>query len=119
MAFITTAFTYLIIFITTIIVAIRLWFKYNEFKLKKQYACQHLKYVKVPNTMVQAYWGRRPELIELEAVQKNGKVFGTDLFGTKTIFVADPDLVGVILSKEFFNFTNKRVGFLNVDETQN
>ncbi|KAH9406350.1 Cytochrome P450 3A4, partial [Tyrophagus putrescentiae] len=51
MAFITTAFTYLIIFITSIIVAIRLWFKYNEFKLKRQYARQHLKYVKVPNTM--------------------------------------------------------------------
>lgn len=59
--------------------------------------------------MWMAFLGKQRVLIEQEAIKKHGPIFGTTIFGTKTIYVAEPSLIQLIMSKEFTSFTNRRV----------
>ena len=52
------------------------------------------------------------ERIELEAlknVKSVGKIYGYIMFGGINLVVAEPELIQLVLSKEFTNFPNRRV----------
>lgn len=73
---------------------------------------QKIPFVAMPNFLVQAFLGKHRGRLELAAIQKHGRVFGTQLFGSKTIVVAEPTLIQQIVSKEFASFPNRRVCFI-------
>ena len=47
-----------------------------------------------------------------EMIEKEGKVFGCNLLNSFTIFIAEPELIGLVLSKDFTSFPNRRVSLL-------
>lgn len=53
--------------------------------------------------------GSHFELEEQKHIQKYGSIFAYNLFQTITIMVAEPELVQLVLSKEFTNFIDRRV----------
>ncbi|KAH7639178.1 cytochrome p450-like protein [Dermatophagoides farinae] len=56
----------------------------------------------------------RIELISQENIKKIGKVYGWEMFGGINLTIAEPELIQLILSKEFTNFPNRRK--LNTDD---
>ena len=84
------------------------YIKRKEESIRNKFTSQQIKYVKTPNILIQAYKGLRAELYEYEQVKKWGKVFGTRFLGSPTIFLCEPELIQLIMSKEFTNFTNRR-----------
>ena len=57
-----------------------------------------------------ALWNNiRIELISQENIKKIGKVYGWEMFGGINLTIAEPELIQLIMSKEFTNFPNRRV----------
>lgn len=52
---------------------------------------------------------KRFELLNDEGVQRFGPVFGFKSLGSITIMIAEPELIQLILSKQFSHFTDRRV----------
>ena len=83
--------------------------KRKDENIRKKFASQQIQYVVTPNFLVQVAKEVRTELYEHDQVQKYGKVYGTVLLSSPTIFLCEPELIQLIMSKEFTNFTNRRV----------
>ena len=87
-----------------------IWFYYRiEKKLRTKFKEYNLKYVSIPNLVWVQLKGQRLEKIELQKIKENGTVFGASIFMTPAFVVAEPELIQIILSKEFTNFTDRRV----------
>ncbi|KAJ6223145.1 hypothetical protein RDWZM_001690 [Blomia tropicalis] len=82
--------------------------KRKDENIRKKFASQQIQYVVTPNFLVQVAKEVRTELYEYDQVQKYGKVYGTVLLSSPTIFLCEPELIQLIMSKEFTNFTNRR-----------
>ena len=83
--------------------------KRKDENIRKKFASQQIQYAETPNFLVQVAKEVRTELYEYDQVQKYGNVYGTVLFSSPTIFLCEPELIQLIMSKEFTNFTNRRV----------
>lgn len=69
-----------------------------------------IPYIPLPNVLTIMIRKARTELIKDEIIKREKvKAFGFIVLKTKTIVVADPDITGQVLSKEFTNFINRRV----------
>ncbi|XP_075675795.1 cytochrome P450 3A31-like [Dermatophagoides pteronyssinus] len=56
-----------------------------------------------------ALWNKtRIELLSQKNIQKIGKVYGWEMFGGINVTIAEPELIQLIMSKEFINFPNRR-----------
>ena len=100
----------LIIVVSMSISLLGIWFYYRiEKKLQTKFREYNLKYVSYPNLIWLQMTGQFLEKIELRKVKENGTVFGASVFMTPAFVVAEPELIQIILSKEFTNFTDRRV----------
>lgn len=89
-----------------------LWFAYsiwNDFCSKKEFQKRNVKYVKVANLFYAMISNVRVELVKENLIQREGNVFGFNMLGKRTILVAEPEIIQLVLSKEFANFVNHRV----------
>ena len=105
-------FTILNIFIVTLIGIVSYYIiksKRANSKIRQEYVQQNIAYANMPNFFISMIKKKRQDLIEHELVLKNGKVFGVNLMSFKTIYIAEPELIQLVLSKEFTSFTNRRV----------
>lgn len=69
-----------------------------------------MRFIPQRNSVLSVMLKERTELTRHEILKREGvKAFGFYLFNVPTILVADPDIAGQVLSKEFTNFTNRRV----------
>ena len=68
-----------------------------------------IKYVPIGNNLLAAVLKRRQEDEIREAVKQHGPVFGFSFQGTLAVMVAEPELLQIVLSKEFTNFVNRQV----------
>lgn len=66
-----------------------------------------MPYVTMPNTITMVVKRIDIEPLKKEAIEKNGKVFAFNFMFTDSILVADPELLQIILSKEFTSFVNR------------
>lgn len=106
-----TAFSLFLLLLTSLIIyrVVKSQQKHND--IARQLASQNISFVSIPNFFLQAFWGKRQDVFEQELVQKHGKVFGVNFMSSKTIFIAEPELAQLVLSKEFTSFINRRVRF--------
>lgn len=70
---------------------------------------RNVEYRPMAHEMWQMLSGSRVELEEQKHLQKYGPIFAYKLFGSLTIMVAEPEIVQLVLSKEFTSFINRRV----------
>ena len=85
-------------------------------QLTREYAARGLK--RVPMNMLWNTFRQIPfEQSAYELVRREGRIYVDKSFNTTTIVCAEPDLIQLILSKEFTNFTNRRVSLLPVEMT--
>ena len=78
---------------------------------KKLFARRKVKFVPQENLFVAILKKIRLELKRHDDLQKHGNVFGHVLMGAPTIVVSDPELIELVLSKNFTSFVNRRVSF--------
>lgn len=93
---------------TILVLATILWIYLKRWN-DKEYRRRNVKPVDIPSPFWSLLRRKHFHLIENDAVKTFGTVFGVDLFFSKTIFVAEPDLLSIVFHKEFSNFTNRRV----------
>lgn len=102
----------LVIVIVFVISALFAYSYYADRKHSNELALRNVVYAKQPG-LVQALFKRdRAELKRDEEIRKYGKVFGFYLLGSYNISIAEPELIQLVMSKEFTNFTNRRVSKL-------
>lgn len=90
------------------------WLKWKDAQLRRQFRDRNIQFVDFPNLISQSFSKKHFEQEEYDRVKKYGKIFATKIFGQPTIFVADPELIQLILSKDFTSFTNRRVSFFGL-----
>lgn len=101
--------TLTIIAITTIVVAVFAWQRYNDSVAEREFARRNLKHVKMGNMIRAVMSKEKLEVTKHETIKKEGPVWGFSMMGKYTIMVADPELVQQVLSNQFTNYTNRRV----------
>lgn len=82
-----------------------------EESTKADFAKRNVRFIAQPNAFFQILKKERSEFIRLEQVKKEGKVFGFYFIGSPTILVTEPEIAQLVMSKEFTNFSNRRVRF--------
>lgn len=83
--------------------------KYCDWQNHRKSAERNLKFVNVENFFVEAFKGDFPGKRKDMIVKKEGKAFCFSMFFKFCVLLADPELVGLVLSSQFTNFTNRRV----------
>ena len=93
------------------LVATSFWFLLHWFdeQSRRAYAARGLKYVQMGNMFVDIVLKRRIELKKDAAIKREGMLFGFNMLGRNTVLMAEPELIQQVVSKEFTNFTNRRV----------
>lgn len=76
---------------------------------EKQFKLQNLKYKNIPSQLLTIFRKGRFERIEQKKLKENNRLYGCDMFFKKTITTIEPELVQIVMNKEFTNFTNRRV----------
>lgn len=94
---------------STLILAWIAYSKYCSWQNKRKAAERNLKFVNVENFFVEAFKGDFPGKRKDLIVKKEGKAFCFNMFFKFCVLLADPELIGQILSSEFTSFTNRRV----------
>lgn len=102
--------TFLVLILFALVIYYIFFFVDTEF-LQKQAAIRNVKLVNFPNILKIMITKQRFELIKNDVIKKEGKVLGCQMLGKFTIVIADPELVGLVLSKEFSSFPDRRVSF--------
>lgn len=100
------------ILITILILLFVSLFIYEQIKsnrLRDEILRMNIPYVKQPSLLYVLLFHVRMELRQLEFIKQWGNVYAFDLLGGINILVADPNLIQLILSKEFTSFANRRV----------
>lgn len=69
----------------------------------------NLRYIHFPSQFIAIMRRVHYHEIELDGLKKYGPTFGFNLVNSKTIMVAEPELLQIVFNKEFTNFTNRRV----------
>lgn len=82
--------------------------KYCDWQNHRKSAERNLKFVNVENFFVEAFKGDFPGKRKDMIVKKEGKAFCFSMFFKFCVLLADPELVGLVLSSQFTNFTNRR-----------
>lgn len=96
--------------------SIWIWLDYSEKKRKSQYELvRNVIYRPLPNLFFETLKKSRFEILTYKNILEHGKVFGADLLSNKNIVIAEPELLQIVLSKQFTNFTNRRVTMLLLD----
>ena len=97
--------------VTLSLVATIFWFlyRYLETNNLKKFKERNVDYVNYPNQLLTMFQRKHFHLKEKRAIEKHGSVFGSNMFFDKTIIVTEPELLQIVFSKEFTNFTNRRV----------
>jgi len=91
-----------------------LYTRWSDFRCRQAFAQRNLKYVNLGNLFVDIVLRRRVELKKDALIKGEGKLWGFSMLGRYTVLVAEPELIQQVMSKEFTNFTNRRVsGVLN------
>ena len=106
MDLLTLALACLILFLT-----IYFWCRHPESATIRAFSERNLKYVSLGNFLTATIRKERIELTKSKAINKEGPVFGFTMMNKYTIMIADAEMAGIVLSKQFTNFTNRRVSF--------
>lgn len=95
---------------TTIIATIAWYFlNRSEENNREEYARRNVKYLPQRNAFLQMVFKERLEEAKHEFFKQGHRIFGYNFLNAYTISAAEPELAQVVLSKEFTNFTNRRV----------
>ena len=91
---------------------------YLYFRHRSKLAIANLQSRNIPigeqPSFFSALWNKtRIELVSQKNIQKIGKVYGWEMFGGINLTIAEPELIQLIMSKEFTNFPNRRVRIIN------
>lgn len=93
------------------------WFHKRQQRKSHEFALtRNVKWVHMPSLFTMVFKKIRLDEMERELVKKHGKVFGASMFFAPGILVAEPEIAQIVFSKEFTNFTNRRVCFLFVSQ---
>lgn len=103
------ALTYAIGLLITLAILIVAWIEWNEYSIRKKLIKQNIRYVRLPSLNMALMRGKRIDLIEMDLSRKYGKVFGGNMLNEPVIYVTDPELAQIILTREFTKFANRRV----------
>ena len=101
------------VFLIVSILGTVLWYYlyWAEERSHQAFAKRGLKYVSLGNLFVDVILKRQTWLKKDAAIKKEGKLFGFRMLGKYTVLLAEPELIQTVVSKEFTNFTNRRVSF--------
>lgn len=110
-----TLATRLLLGVSTLTVAWLAYNKYCDWQNKRKAAERNLKFVNVENFFVEAFKGDFPGKRKDITVRREGKAFCFNMFFKFCISLADPELIGQVLSSEFTSFTNRRVCVFTVN----
>lgn len=88
------------------------WISNRRDNYRKQCKLRNLKFVNFPNVMWYALLGKRVETIKSDYLCSQGNVFGFEMFNQLTVMLAEPELIQLVLNKEFASFVNRRVSLL-------
>lgn len=94
------------------ILSVDYWITKWRKRKQRQFKQRNIKYVKIPNALWSILRGKRLELLKHDFIQREGTIFGFDLFNKLTIMVAEPEVIQLVLNKEFSNFVNRRVSMM-------
>ena len=100
--------------IFTLAIGTIIYFAIQRSKTNKQIEAKkrNVPYHGMHNMFWYMFIGQRVELIEKQFVQSFGFKFGFNLFGKFTIMLSEPELLQLVFSKEFTNFSDRRVRIL-------
>lgn len=102
--------SYIIVGLILVGIFIYLWLQWNEKRSQHAFKIRGVRYIPQTNTIISLMRKERTELTKHEIINREKvKTFGFNLLNTYTILVADPDIAGQVLSKNFTTFINRRV----------
>ena len=93
-----------------VIVAYVVYHRRSTEKARSEIESRNVPYYQPRHIILSFLLGERIEDVVKAALNKMGKIYGSYSLGTYNIMVAEPELLQLVLSKEFTNFTNRRVG---------
>ena len=76
---------------------------------RREIESRNVKYVPQPNLMMTILRKVPLHLLTEEVIRTHGSVYGYSMLGTYNVMIGEPELIQTVLSKEFTNFTNRRV----------
>ena len=85
------------------------YLRYYAIKNKNYWLTKNVRCGDSPSFVSILWRKRRAEDVQMETMNRNGKIFGVKQLGYNIIFCADTQIIGSVLSKEFATFTNRRV----------
>lgn len=94
--------------VVILITAVYLYFKQKWAGLRKDLEQRNIPYATMPSLFSVFFLKKRIERIQEEKVRENGKIFGFIQMNIINIILAEPELIQLVLSKEFTNFPNRR-----------
>ena len=100
------------VIIATIVLVISLGYLFFQRKNKQFIASltsRGIRYQPQSSLLEILIFKKRVELESLKNVKSVGKIYGFIMFGGINLVVAEPELIQLVLSKEFTNFPNRRV----------
>lgn len=101
--------SYIIVGLILVGIFIYLWLQWNEKRSQHAFKIRGVRYIPQTNTIISLMRKERTELTKHEIINREKvKTFGFNLLNTYTILVADPDIAGQVLSKNFTTFINRR-----------
>ena len=101
-----------IFFLTAIILILASIYLYGQHRSKLAIANLQSRNIPIGEQpyFLSALWNKtRIELVLQKNIQKIGKVYGFEMFGGINLTIAEPELIQLIMSKEFTNFPSRRV----------
>ncbi|XP_027196234.2 cytochrome P450 3A56-like [Dermatophagoides pteronyssinus] len=105
------------IIIAIIVLSISFGYLFYQWKKRQcisSITSRGIRHQKLPSFFSVLLSKKRLELESFENIKRVGKVYGFEMFGGVNIAVAEPELIQVVLSKEFTNFPNRRK--FNIDD---
>lgn len=99
----------LLVLIALIATCLWYYFRWAEERNRVEYARRKVKYLPQRNAFLQVITKERIEETLYQQFKREGNVFGFNFLGRYTICVNEPEIAQLVLSKEFTNFTNRRV----------
>ena len=83
-----------------------------EKRAKNKSKERKVNYARTPMQMLSIASRKRFDLIEKQMNEKHGNIYGCSHLGSYTIVTTDPELIQIVLNKEFTKFPNRRVSYI-------
>ena len=83
-----------------------------EKRAKNKSKERRVTYARTPMQLLSIASRKRFDLVEKRMCEKYGKIYGCSHLGSYTIVITDPELIQIVLNKEFTKFPNRRVSYI-------